>query len=254
MQKSQLLFLLRIRLVFRHCSLTALLMLTTHTAHAEWLDWHRNELHLLRGWNYELGEAERTIITYEHVSDWKYGFNNFFFDFLDPIQDTSETYFEGYTWLSYEKIRGQDVKWGIVDDVAFAVGFNADDGGFRAYRAGPTVIFDIPQLDFFSIDFFAFDDWNNPQVTYTITPFWDHNFDMGRFRFKARGSVTFTGKEGETARQVNAIPQLLLDIGHFWGHPDKFYAGVKYLYNRNKFGVKGVDESLPQVMLMWHLE
>ena len=50
-----------------------------------------------------------------------------------------------------------------------------------------------------------------------------------------------------------AQPQLLLDLGNLWGAKDKLFAGVEYQYWHNKFGVDGVDESLPQVMLLWQL-
>ncbi len=45
--------------------------------------------------------------------------------------------------------------------------------------------------------------------------------------------------------------QLRLDVGDLLDHPGRLYLGVEYQYWRNKFGMNGLSERLPQALLVW---
>ncbi|MFK8068468.1 MAG: hypothetical protein AB8D52_09490 [Gammaproteobacteria bacterium] len=48
------------------------------------------------------------------------------------------------------------------------------------------------------------------------------------------------------------VPRLLLDVGNVFGYKQgKLMAGIEYQYWHNKFGIKGVTESVVQAQLMW---
>jgi hypothetical protein len=40
-------------------------------------------------------------------------------------------------------------------------------------------------------------------------------------------------------------------VGDLWGNSGHFYAGIEYQYWHNKYGIKGLNESVPQVLVLW---
>jgi len=215
------------------------------------LEWQSTELQMLYGRDYKLGEKHRTIMTVSHANEWKYGYNAFFFDVAQPFEPDADVYFEGYTWLSYEKMTGNQnrINFGIIDDVMLGAGITAD-AETPVHLYGLTLGLKIPHFDVFTLDLFAHDHSMHNEITYAITPYWSTDFNIKNMHLRFRGFVTFTGENGENARQISAQPQLLMDIGQYWGLDNKLFMGIEYLYYRNKYGVKGTTESMPQAMIM----
>lgn len=68
------------------------------------------------------------------------------------------------------------------------------------------------------------------------------------------GFLDLVGSRADTlSRSVVAQPQLRLDIGHFFGNPNKVHLGTELSIIRNKFNNAGVNEFAPQLLLVVQL-
>lgn len=217
-------------------------------------------------------DVTKNILTLQHASGHKYGRNFFFVDFLksDGADDhAGEVYGEWYSSLSLSKLTGRNLPFGIVRDLNLTGGINygAKNTGAnpRVFLPGITVDFDVPGFAFFRVAVLAYVDRGNfkPDATttldncgkhatsYQIVPAWQAPFSLGPTKWSFEGHVDFTGSRGTCQNEIFAQPQLRFDVGHFFGKPDTVFAGVEYQYWRNKFGFKGLNESLPQLLLVW---
>ncbi len=222
-------------------------------ASASAADWSATNVQLLHGKGFKLGPDQRDIMTFEHASGWQLGSNFFFFDVTRPFANGTDIYGEWYSRLSWNKLGITSKGTGLLEDVSFAGSLNAG-AGFRAYLAGLTLHFKLPGFSFFDLDVMAYDDRSDSDVTYIVTPAWEMPFTLGGASFRFRGFVDIIGAEGMRAQQVLAQPQVLVDLGGLLaGHGDRLLAGIEYQLWHNKFGVRGVDEALPQVMVLWQL-
>jgi nucleoside-specific outer membrane channel protein Tsx len=222
-------------------------------------------------------DVTKSILTLQHASGHKYGSNFFFVDFLnsvknDPIGGGSfgEIYGEWYTSLSLNKTTGVKLDWGIVRDLSLTGGVNygakSNGANPRVLLLGPTVNFNLPGFVFFNVDVLAYRDTgrfagtkSTDDTTWQISPAWLSKFNLGPTHWVFTGHVDFIGKrcpvapascDGRTT-EILAQPELKLDVGRFWSKPDTIYAGLEYNYWRNKFGLKGLNESNPQLQLAW---
>ena len=85
-----------------------------------------------------------------------------------------------------------------------------------------------------------------------MTLVWAANFDLG-MKLEFGGFLDYAGAEGnknkELMKSANLLtqPYLALNIN------DSIALGVEYQYWQNKFGIKNLNESLPQLMLRMNL-
>jgi hypothetical protein len=61
------------------------------------------------------------------------------------------------------------------------------------------------------------------------------------------------GRDDSQSYTLSTPPQLRLDIGHFFGNPNKVHLGAEFSIIRNKFNIKGVNEFAPQLLLVVQL-
>jgi len=99
------------------------------------------------------GDAETSILTYQHASGWKYGDNFFFVDFLDDSFtddfNDSDYYSELYVNLSLGKILDRSLAIGPIKDVGIIGGLNmAGDASVRKYLPGIRLSLDLPGFAF----------------------------------------------------------------------------------------------------------
>ncbi|NCO69099.1 MAG: DUF5020 domain-containing protein [Acidobacteria bacterium] len=213
--------------------------------------WGVTGVQLLHGRDFKLGADERDILTFEHASGWQLGSNFFFFDVTSPFAGDTDIYGEWYSRLSWNKLGLRREGSGVLQDVSFAASINAGQG-FRAYLAGVTLHLRIPGFTFADVDVMAYDDRSDGDVTYIVTPAWDVPFKIAAAACRFRGFADLIGAEGVRSQQLLTQPQVLVDLGSLAGGArDRFFAGVEYQYWHNKYGVGGVSESLPQVMVLW---
>ncbi len=233
-------------------ALICALLLAGAAATAAAQNWSSTDVQLLHGRGFELGLDERDILTFEHASGWSLGTNFFFFDVTEPFGGGTEIYGEWYSRLSWSKLGIIGEGRGLLQDVSFSASLNAGNG-FRAYLAGVTLHLKVPGFSFLDLDVMAYDDRSDSDVTYILTPAWELPFTLAGLDLRFRGFLDLIGAEGVRERQLLAQPELLVDLGKLWGSAGRLFAGIEYQYWHNKYGLEGVDESLPQAMFLWHL-
>lgn len=248
--------------------------LAFQTAHA--FDWSDTEIQLLHGNEYHDNgndtDIGKTIVTLQHASGYKYGRNFFFVDLLksDAADNNhGEVYAEYYHTLSLTRLAGADWSKRFVKDIGLTAAFNygAKNSEFgpnpRVLLLGPTVDFNLPGFNFFNVDILAYRDsgtfsgfgggklCGETKTTYQVTPSWQLPFSIGPARFSFEGFADFIGSHGTCARQVLTQPQLRWDVGNHFGKPGTVFLGVEYQYWKNKFGVEGLKDNVPQLLFAW---
>ena len=211
-------------------------------------------------------DVAKGIVTLENSAGWSWGSSYLFVDILRSDgndQHATGVYSEWYPSGSLSKLFGTQLSAGPLRDVSATLGLNA---GTKSTGAEPLVFlpgvkFDLhfPGFKFFSLGTYAYIDQGRRSgasngchaTTYQVTPSWSLPFKIGAAKLSFDGFVDFIGSHGECASQIQSQPQLKLDIGSFWGSPGKIFAGIEWQYWDNKFGIDGLNESLPQFMMQW---
>ena len=212
-------------------------------------------------------DVAKTTFTIENASAWSWGSSYFFIDVLHSgsrDQYAWEGYGEWYPSASLGKMTGKDLSFGLLKDVSLTTGINA---GRKSTGANPLVFlpgatFDLalPSFAFFSLGVYAYIDRghinnganNGCHATgVQVTPSWLLPFSIGSAKFLFDGFLDYISSHGECVSQVLTQPRLTLDVGSLLGTPDKFYAGIEYQYWHSKFGISGLNESFPEVMVMY---
>ncbi len=218
--------------------------------------WQASDAQLLHGRDFKLGSSERTILTLEHVRGGELGD---VFAFLDTTfrDDIGEEYYgEAYGQLSLSGVTGRAWRLGPIKDVSLSLGVNAgsepEADPFRAWLAGISLDFDVPGFRFVQLDLHAYKDEAAPHAGWQLTPAWDSTFHLGAQEFRFRGFADWISGRASVGGKPQLLtqPQLLWNLGKALGVGDQLWLGVEYQYWRNKYGLPGVTESLPQVMLM----
>jgi len=147
---------------------------------------------------------------------------------------------------------------GPVKDVSILAGINIsnkpENDNFSAYLAGLSFDLSNPYFDYLQFDIAVYksDDVKN-KYGFQFTPVWSFPFEIGIFKFKFRGFTDFHTANTNNSGNFNILaqPQVLVDVGDWVGiKTDTFYMGTEYSYWHNKFGIKHVEESVVQAMLI----
>lgn len=236
-------------------------------AKAELFDWSSSEVQYLHGDSYQIPgnhqDVSRSIITVSHADGWALGRNFFFMDTL--ISDHGEPsqvnlYGEFYSYLSLSKMTGKSLSYGIFKDfnveggVNLGENLNSNRSGTRVMLYGAAVEFNLPGFKLFNIEFLRHTIFEPVDTgsSWQITPIWKFPFTIAGTHWSLEGFADFIGtKNSNYASNVLAQPQIRLDIGDFWGMPDHLFLGIEYQYWYNKYGIKGLTESLPQSLILW---
>lgn len=223
-------------------------------AEAGLVQWHSTNVQLLRGFDYKLGDDERTILTVEHANGWTYGDFMAFTDLTQSDDGRSTYYIESNLRFSLGKVTGEDFSFGPVKDVLISVALEKPKRQKFRWLGGLALDLDLPGFKFFKTNYFLRD---NPQLdgeTYQLTLVWNRPFDVGSAQFLFEGFADFAGSEGTSGSNQLIVPRLLLDVGALAGGAEnRLWGGVEWQYWHNKFGVRGVTESVPQLQLKWVL-
>lgn len=244
-----------------------LLFILPVNAQAKLFAWTDTEIQYLHGEGYQMptnpNAVSRSIITLSHADGWALGHNFFFMDTLISEQgETSQVnlYGEFYSYFSFSKMAGRNLAYGLFKDLNVALGVNAGENmdsnrsGSRVILYGFSVDFNLPGFTLFSVNFLRHNVLEPVASgnSWQVTPVWKFPFTVAGTHWSLEGFTDFIGPKGPNyAGSVLAQPQIRLDVGDFFGAANHFYAGIEYQYWNNKFGIKGLHESLPQALLLW---
>lgn len=228
--------------------------------------WSSTNIQYLYGTQYEPifgnGDETRSIITLEHVNGWALGDNFFFVDITNADHTGQETGTEFYgelsPRLSFSKMTGKDLSFGIVQDVLITTTAEIGDAGdgFHNYLYGIAADLKLPGFTFFQFNWYVRNEINaKTDVGQQITLVWLVPFSIGALDFAFEGFFDYAydldSDEAPTEDNIITAPRLLVDVGKAFGAPGTLQAGVEYQMWRNKFGIDGIDENVPQAMLKW---
>lgn len=242
-------------------------------------DWSTTELHLQYG---ELvtpdfaggGEADTTIITFQHSSGWEYGDTFFFIDYLnDDQKDNSfnnyDFYGELYLNFSLGKITNTEINLGLVNDIGIITGLNlAGDANVVKYLPGVRLSWDIPGFTFVNTDFTAYIDdsagvkfGGSPKEddSFMVDISWAFPFNIGVHSFSIEGHAEYIGeRENELGSTVESWillqPQFRYDLGKaIFNSSGQLFTGIEWQYWKNKLGENNTDENTVQALLVWRM-
>ena len=207
--------------------------------------WSDYSVTYLNGSNYEVGDSDREVITFEYASGTSWGDTFMFFDRLKSDNGDLETYGEFSPRIKLMELDG------FVKNVYFAPSVEFAEHATN-YLFGIGTDLAIPHFTYFQLNFYQRNNdegdnsyqttivWSLPLGPLTYDGFIDH----------ATGYTV--GHNFEAATQTNITSQLKYDIAPHIGYDNKFYLGVEYVYWNNKFGIDGVDERNVNLLAKFH--
>jgi nucleoside-specific outer membrane channel protein Tsx len=194
-------------------------------------------------------DITQATLTFEHASGYKYGDNFFFIDVEEVNKTTPTNYLEYETRLSSSKIF--DIKYdGFVKDILLAGQVNQASNLQKVFLYGLGFNLNLPKFNFFAANLFVRDDKSYDGTSYQITLAWSVNFKFG-VELEFAGFFDYATEEGEdtSISETNIITQPQL----FWVMNKQFSIGIEYHYWKNKYGIDGLDEKVPQLIAKWTL-
>jgi nucleoside-specific outer membrane channel protein Tsx len=239
--------------------LLALSVLLPAAGASQAAEWSTTNVQALYGDGYKLGDNAMAIMTLEHANGWKYGDNFFFVDVSNPTAKGTGYYAEFSPRLSLSKISGQKMSFGIVKDVLVAGTLEMGED-LRADLIGVGLALDLPKFAFADLNLYyrkSQRDWLAAQTDSgaQVTIDWLLPFTLGGQKLAFEGFADYAwGEKGGSAPKADNLiagPRLLVDVGNWFGAPGTLQAGIEHQIWRNKYGVKGVDEDVTQVMVKW---
>lgn len=219
---------------------------------SDFIQWHENNVQLLRGGDYKLGSEQRTIMTLEHVNGWQYGDFFIFGEKIWSDKGKSTYYIEPTLRFSLSKMLDKKISYGLIKDVLISTQIEKPKNQDVRRLAGLAFDLNLPGVKFFKSNFFIRDNPNLSGSTYQITLVWNVPFQIAGANILLEGFTDIVGGEGGTVAHQLIVPRLLIDVGQPIGlKKDKLWFGVEWQYWHNKFGIDGVTESVPQLQLKY---
>lgn len=180
-------------------------------------------------------------------------------DVTEPNGKGTTHYAEFAPRLSLSKLSGLNSSLGMIKDTYIAASFEMGDG-LNAQLFGIGVSLDLPKFSYANANFLrrkTHRDWvtTNTDAGWQLTLTWGLPFTLNNSKWQFEGFLDYAfsedgGSHPKTDNMITA-PRLLLDTGHLWGTSNHLFTGIEYQVWRNKFGVDGVDEDVPQLMVKW---
>ena len=237
--------------------------------------WSDTELHVTNGVildAYAKKNEDTTILTIQHASGHKYGSNFLFVDQSYVKGKGLESYMEGYTSVSLGAITGNDISYGVINDVGLIGGINlAIEADKMFLLAGVRLGMDLPGFAFANLDFMSYnnvvtsaEDKREEHTSGMVDFSWAIPFEAGGLSWSLEGHAEYIAgrdrknenEDGEIERYEGSFlaqPQLRMDLGKALGYAEgNVYLGIEYQYWKNKLGQKDQNESTAQMLAVWN--
>lgn len=224
----------------------------SHAVGSDIFLWQSSNVQFLRGHDFELGEEQRSIVTLEHAHSHVYGDTFAFLDVIKPDGEDRDYYLEISPRLSLSKMSGVSISNQIIKDILISTTFEKAKDQGPQYLYGVAVDLNVPNFKFFKVNAYIHDSTELTGDTWQVTLAWNKSFNLGDLKFLAEGFADFQGGEGGRHSNQLVVPRLLWDMSDVLGYSENtFMVGLEYSYWHNKFGLKGVTESVPQLQAKW---
>lgn len=222
-------------------------------------NWSKTNIQYLYGNHFDkligsesVPDGSMETITIEHVGGWDYGKNFFFVDLTSGDFESGKEYKVYAEWapkLSFTKMSGSEVSWGIIKDVYMAGEINQGDD-FRAINLGMAVALELPSFSFFEVNVFTRKDNFNDR-TMQLTLAWNSTFELLSVPLIFEGFLDYYGTDFGT--EIVSQPRLLLDGKVFSEKTKNLHVGTELYYYRSSAAPwrGSINEAVPQIMLKW---
>lgn len=223
-----------------HYLCAVLLFIIPVSSHAD-VKWSDFSVSLLRGTNYQVGDANRTVFTLEHAAGYSWGDSFLFIDRLESDNGEKETYIElSPRW----QLSAYQNNWleHLYLSTTVEVGEN-----FTNYLVGVGTNLKIPHFIFVKANLYHKDvDLGDNAIQSTIS--WA--LPIGPLTYD--GFIDYVSSTDDSHTSMNLTSQLKYNIGTLIDNKTNLYLGVEYVYWQNKYGIKGVDEKNLNLLVKYH--
>ena len=207
--------------------------------------WSDFSVTYLNGSNYEVGDEDREVVTFEYANGTTWGDTFMFFDRLESSDGSVETYGE-----FSPRIKITDLKDSFIQSVYFAP--SVEFGPDTNYLIGAGVDLNITAFDYFQVNAYYRNNGEG-ESSEQLTLVW--GLPVGPFYYD--GFMDYaTGVDntafGDTEAQMNFTSQLKYNLAPALGLDTKLFVGVEYAHWNNKFGIKGADERNVNLLVKYH--
>lgn len=217
---------------FTHIALATAMAATASAASAETF-FTDNSLTALYGENYEVGDSDKAVVTFEHFSAHSWGDVFVFGDrLMNQSTDGSETYIEVSPRF---KVSGFDA--GVIKNLYVATTWEMQEKR-DDLLVGLGTDFNVPGFQNLSVNAYQRlnDDGDNNYQTTTV---WGVPFAIAGQNFMFDGFWDWaTGTSNGKAATSNFTYQLKWDTSKLLGTSNKVYVGIEHAIWDNKFGIK----------------
>ncbi|MFW1676889.1 outer membrane protein OmpK [Pontibacter sp. JAM-7] len=211
-------------------------------------------LSYLNGSHYQLGDNQREVITLEQASVFDWGDWFLFIDRLKSAAGDDETYGEWAPRLKLPFLSPLEQDAGLLKGVYLATMLESGRAlGKRFNNAlyGVGVGLNLSGFTYFNINLYRVENarWSDDEQM-TLT--WAYPFTLAGQQLLYDGFLDWSSASAMHAAEMNFTSQLKwqLPVPQGWG--DRLYLGLEYAHWNNKFGIAGVDERNPSILLKWH--
>lgn len=216
------------------------MLLTALNCSAETL-WSDFSATLLKGDNYQVGDNDRTVFTFEHAAGYSWGDSFMFVDRLHSENGDKETYIEISPRFKISEYQNSFFK-----NIYIATTAEVGDG-FTHYLLGVGTSLKVPHFTFVNLNLYHRnnDASDNGQQ---ITASW--KLPIGPLIYD--GFIDFVPSNDNKSTSYNFTSQLKYNIGGMLNIKNKLYLGVEYVYWHNKFGISNIDEKNMNLLVKYH--
>lgn len=208
--------------------------------------WSDFSLTYLQGSNYEVGDSNRDVMTFEYVSGTTWGDTFLFFDRLESDNGDTETYGEFSPRIKFSEYSNS-----VLSGIYFAPSVEIGQG-FTNYLAGISTDISVPGFNYVKATAFARDNQNGDN-SFQLTLVW--GLPVGPLYYDGFIDYATSVKNtafGDTEATMNFTSQLKYDVSNHLGLKSKMMLGIEYVYWNNKYGIKDVNERNLNLLLKYH--
>ncbi len=229
-------------------------------------DWGATHLVYLKGSGYEAPDklsfsegiatsdsAKKTdddIVTFEHANGTKWGDTFFFVDATNASTLRSDVYMEFAPRVSSKKTLGMNYG-SLVDDILVSTQYNVGKNADPVYLYGFAIDWKVPGLNFLQSNFYVRDDRKVEGTATQITLVWQAQFQAG-VKFEFSGFMDYATEEGKQDTGIK-VSNLLTQPALYALVTDTLHVGLEYQYWSNKFGIKKLQDNVPQLAIRMNL-
>lgn len=194
-----------------------------------------NSLTVLYGEEYEVGDSDRAVVTFEHFSAHSWGD---IFVFADRLMDQGKDFDGTETYIEVApRFKVSDFDGGFVKNVYVATTWEMSEFDDNLLL-GLGTDFNVPGFQNLSLN--AYQRFNdNGDDNFQTTAVWGVPFAVAGQNFMFDGFWDWaTGTSNGTAASSNFTYQLKWDAAQALGTDNKVYVGIEHAIWDNKFGLK----------------